>query len=128
MFGSKKVSKVIEVAPCQNISQDTKEKLYSYALSITKSVNYSNAGTVEFLVDKNEKIYFIEVNPRIQVEHTITEEITGIDIVRSQIQIARGYLLSDPQIHLNSQEDVSCNGFAIPVSYTHLTLPKNREV
>lgn len=114
----RRFQKVIEVAPCQNISQKTKDKLYGYALAITKSVNYSNAGTVEFLVDKQEGIYFIEVNPRIQVEHTITEEITGIDIVRSQIQIARGYMLSDPQIHLNSQEDVSCNGFAIQCRIT----------
>ncbi|MAP02042.1 MAG: pyruvate carboxylase [Flavobacteriales bacterium] len=114
----RRFQKVIEVAPCQNISQKTKDSLYSYALSITKSVNYSNAGTVEFLVDKEENIYFIEVNPRIQVEHTITEEITGIDIVRSQIQIARGYRLSDPQIHLLSQEEVPCKGFAIQCRIT----------
>ena len=67
---------------------------------------YSNAGTVEFLVEDNE-VYFIEVNPRIQVEHTITEQITGIDNVRSQIQIAAGYKLTDPQIHLPSQESVT---------------------
>ena len=97
---------------------ETKEKLYKYALGITRSVNYNNAGTVEFLVDKEENIFFIEVNPRIQVEHTITEEITGIDIVRSQIQIARGYSLSDPQIHLLSQEDVKCSGFAIQCRIT----------
>ncbi|MFL2571748.1 MAG: pyruvate carboxylase [Parvicellaceae bacterium] len=114
----RRFQKVIEVAPCQNISQQTKDKLYSYALAITKSVNYSNAGTVEFLVDKQENIFFIEVNPRIQVEHTITEEITGIDIVRSQIQIARGYRLSDPQIHLKSQEEVPCKGFAIQCRIT----------
>ncbi len=114
----RRFQKVIEVAPCQNISTETKEKLYKYALGITRSVNYNNAGTVEFLVDKEENIFFIEVNPRIQVEHTITEEITGIDIVRSQIQIARGYSLSDPQIHLLSQEDVKCSGFAIQCRIT----------
>ena len=114
----RRFQKVIEVAPCQNLSQSTKDKLYEYALSITKSVNYSNAGTVEFLVDKNENIFFIEVNPRIQVEHTITEEITGIDIVRSQIQIARGHRLSDPQIHLKSQQEVPCKGFAIQCRIT----------
>ena len=114
----RRFQKVIEVAPCQNISIETKEKLYKYALDITRSVNYNNAGTVEFLVDKEENIFFIEVNPRIQVEHTITEEITGIDIVRSQIQIARGYSLSDPQIHLLSQEDVKCSGFAIQCRIT----------
>jgi len=114
----RRFQKVIEVAPCQNISIETKEKLYKYALDITRSVNYNNAGTVEFLVDNEENIFFIEVNPRIQVEHTITEEITGIDIVRSQIQIARGYSLSDPQIHLLSQEDVKCSGFAIQCRIT----------
>ncbi len=114
----RRFQKVIEVAPCQNISSETKEKLYKYALDIAISVGYNNAGTVEFLVDKDENIFFIEVNPRIQVEHTITEEITGIDIVRSQIQIARGYALSDPQIHLLSQEDVKCSGFAIQCRIT----------
>ena len=114
----RRFQKVIEVAPCQSISIETKEKLYKYALDITRSVNYNNAGTVEFLIDNEENIYFIEVNPRIQVEHTITEEITGIDIVRSQIQIARGFALSDPQIHLLSQEDVQCSGFAIQCRIT----------
>ncbi len=114
----RRFQKVIEVAPCQNISKETKEKLYKYALDITRSVGYNNAGTVEFLVDSDENIFFIEVNPRIQVEHTITEEITGIDIVRSQIQIARGFALSDPQIHLVSQEDVKCSGFAIQCRIT----------
>jgi len=76
--------------PCVDLKQTTKDKLYEYALKIARQVGYSNAGTVEFLVDKKENIYFIEVNPRIQVEHTITEEITGIDIVASQIFIAMG--------------------------------------
>ena len=114
----RRFQKVIEVAPCQNLSIDAKNNLYTYALNIAKTVSYNNAGTVEFLVDKNENIYFIEVNPRIQVEHTITEEITGIDIVRSQIQIASGYLLSDPQIHLISQDSVVCKGFAIQCRIT----------
>ena len=114
----RRFQKVVEVAPCQNLSQDAKNKIYQYALNICKSVNYNNVGTVEFLVDPEENIYFIEVNPRIQVEHTITEEITGIDIVRSQIQIARGYKLADPQIFLKSQEDVKCNGYAIQCRIT----------
>jgi pyruvate carboxylase len=114
----RRFQKVVEVAPCQNLSQEAKSKIYQYAVNICKSVNYNNVGTVEFLVDPDENVYFIEVNPRIQVEHTITEEITGIDIVRSQIQIARGYKLADPQIFLKSQEDVKCNGYAIQCRIT----------
>ena len=114
----RRFQKVVEIAPCITLSQEAKDKLYSYALSITRSVNYSNVGTVEFLVDKDENIYFIEVNPRIQVEHTITEEITGVDIVRTQLLIAQGYRLDDPQIYIRSQEDVECNGFAIQCRIT----------
>ncbi|MEL6558652.1 MAG: pyruvate carboxylase, partial [Bacteroidota bacterium] len=93
-------------------------KLYKYAVQITRHVNYNNVGTVEFLVDENEEVYFIEVNPRVQVEHTITEEVTGIDIVRSQILIAQGRKLTDPQIYIKSQEDVTCNGYAIQCRVT----------
>lgn len=114
----RRFQKVVEIAPCVTLAQETKDKLYEYALSITRSVNYNNVGTVEFLVDKDENIYFIEVNPRVQVEHTITEEITGIDIVRSQILIAKGYDLPDPRIFIKSQEDVKCNGFAIQCRVT----------
>ena len=92
----RRFQKVVEIAPSLTLRQDTKDKLYEYALKITKEVGYSCAGTVEFLVDQEENIYFIEVNPRIQVEHTITEEITGIDIVRSQILIAMGFPLGHP--------------------------------
>jgi pyruvate carboxylase len=66
----------VEIAPAPNLRQDTKDKLYQYALAIAAQVKYDNAGTVEFLVDQEENIYFIEVNPRIQVEHTVTEQIT----------------------------------------------------
>ena len=114
----RRFQKVVEVAPSANLSQETREKLYEYALAITRQVNYNNVGTVEFLVDKEENIYFIEVNPRIQVEHTITEEITGVDIVRSQILIAKGHALDDPRIFIQSQEDVKCNGFAIQCRIT----------
>ncbi|MEO1049544.1 MAG: pyruvate carboxylase [Bacteroidota bacterium] len=114
----RRFQKVVEVAPCISIKQETKDKLYGYALSIARNVNYNNAGTVEFLVDRDEEIYFIEVNPRVQVEHTITEEVTGIDIVRSQILIAKGYGLQDPRIYIHSQDDVKCNGFAIQCRLT----------
>ena len=114
----RRFQKVVEVAPCMSIKQETKDKLYNYALSIARTVSYNNAGTVEFLVDKDENIYFIEVNPRIQVEHTITEEITGLDIVRMQIDIAKGYRLEDPHIYILGQEDIKCNGYAIQCRIT----------
>ncbi|RLA08129.1 MAG: pyruvate carboxylase [Gammaproteobacteria bacterium] len=114
----RRFQKVVEVAPASNLKQQTKDKLYQYALKIADHVNYNNAGTVEFLLDQNENIYFIEVNPRVQVEHTITEEVTGIDIVRSQIHIASGYKLSDPQIGIQKQDDIHCNGYAIQCRVT----------
>jgi pyruvate carboxylase len=113
----RRFQKVIEIAP-SILKQETKDKLYQYAINIAKYVNYNNAGTVEFLVDKEENIYFIEVNPRIQVEHTITEEITGIDLVRSQIIIAAGHPLTHSQIFIHKQEDIKCNGWAIQCRIT----------
>ncbi|WP_299870767.1 pyruvate carboxylase [uncultured Cocleimonas sp.] len=114
----RRFQKVIEVAPSSTLKEETRQKLFDYALKITRHVNYSNAGTVEFLVDSDEQIYFIEVNPRVQVEHTITEEITGIDIVRSQIHIADGAKLSDPQINIQSQDDIFIRGFAVQCRIT----------
>ena len=114
----RRFQKVVEVAPSFGLKQETKDKLYAYALQLGRAVNYSNAGTVEFLVDMNEDIFFIEVNPRIQVEHTITEEVTGIDIVRTQILIAMGYKLSDNGIYIKSQADVPLNGYAIQCRIT----------
>lgn len=114
----RRFQKVVEVAPAASLKTETREKLHEYALRICKEVHYNNAGTVEFLVDKEENIYFIEVNPRIQVEHTITEEITGIDLVRSQILIAQGFKLSDDPIFIHSQSDVQCSGHAIQCRIT----------
>ncbi|MFT5647709.1 MAG: pyruvate carboxylase [Aureispira sp.] len=114
----RRFQKVVEIAPSATLGQNTKDALYDYSLRIAKHVNYSNAGTVEFLVDKDQNIYFIEVNPRIQVEHTITEQITGIDIVRSQILIAMGYPLSHPQIYILSQQSVNLIGYAIQCRIT----------
>ncbi len=114
----RRFQKIVEIAPSTTLSKNTKNKLYEYALKIARHVNYRNAGTVEFLVDAEENIYFIEVNPRVQVEHTITEEITGIDIVRSQFLIAMGYELAHPTIFIRSQEDIKCNGFAIQCRIT----------
>ncbi len=114
----RRFQKVVEIAPSKGLSQEVKENIYRYALAICNHVNYNNLGTVEFLVDQDQKIYFIEVNPRIQVEHTITEEITGIDLVRSQILIAQGVPLHDKSIYIKSQEDVQCNGYAIQCRIT----------
>lgn len=114
----RRFQKVVEIAPAPNLPEQTKAEVYAHAIAIAKAVNYNNAGTVEFLVDQENKVYFIEVNPRIQVEHTVTEEVTGIDIVRSQILIAQGVALSDPKIHITSQESVKLNGFAIQCRIT----------
>ncbi len=114
----RRFQKVVEIAPCITLSDAVKQKLYGYAIQLAKAVNYSHAGTVEFLVDQQDNIYFIEVNPRIQVEHTITEEITGVDLVRSQIMIAMGYPLSDPNINIKSQEDIEVFGCAIQCRLT----------
>ncbi|WP_177765079.1 pyruvate carboxylase [Flavobacterium sp. I3-2] len=114
----RRFQKVVEIAPAPNLPEKTKQEVYDYAIKIAKAVNYNNAGTVEFLVDKHNQVYFIEVNPRIQVEHTVTEEVTGIDIVRSQILIAQGTKLSDPRIHIENQESLKINGFAIQCRIT----------
>ncbi|UAB81706.1 pyruvate carboxylase [Marixanthomonas sp. SCSIO 43207] len=110
--------KVVEVAPSYNVSEKVKEKLYSYAVAIAEEVNYNNVGTVEFLVDKNDAVYFIEVNPRIQVEHTVTEMVTGIDLIKSQIFIAGGYKLSDKQIKVYDQASLKTYGFALQCRLT----------
>ncbi|UBM57568.1 pyruvate carboxylase [Marinilongibacter aquaticus] len=114
----RRFQKVVEVAPSFGLKAETRQTLYESAIKIGKAVNYSNAGTVEFLVDKQENVYFIEVNPRIQVEHTITEEVTGIDIVRTQLLIAMGYKLSDNGIYLHNQDEVPLKGYAIQCRVT----------
>lgn len=114
----RRFQKVVEVAPASNLQQATKDKLYQYATSITHLAKYDNVGTVEFLVDINEQIYFIEVNPRIQVEHTITEMITGVDLIRTQLYIASGYKLSDSALALGKQEAIKTNGYAIQCRIT----------
>ncbi len=114
----RRFQKVVEIAPCVSLSNQTKEQLFGYALKLGQAVGYNNAGTVEFLVDDAENPYFIEVNPRIQVEHTVTEEVTGVDLVRAQILIAMGYSLSDPEIGIPSQESVEVSGVAIQCRIT----------
>ncbi|MCW9048911.1 MAG: pyruvate carboxylase [Deltaproteobacteria bacterium] len=105
--------KVIEIAPSLYLTKKKRQELCDYALKIANSVGYINAGTVEFLMDKEENFYFIEVNPRIQVEHTVTELVTMRNLVQAQIRIAEGYKLSDPEIGIKSQKDIELRGYAI---------------
>src|SRR5690625_2342855 len=104
--------KVVEVAPSLSLSDALREEICAAAVKLSENVKYVNAGTVEFLVT-GEEFYFIEVNPRIQVEHTITEMITGIDIVHTQIKVAEGLSLHDPAIGIPKQEEIRTNGYAI---------------
>lgn len=110
--------KIIEFAPAFSLDPDVRERICKDAVRIAKHVGYSNAGTLEFLVDKNGDYYFIEMNTRVQVEHTVTEEVTGIDIVQSQILIAEGCKLSDPEINIQSQDDVQVRGYSIQCRIT----------
>ena len=114
----RRYQKVVEVAPAWSVPEETREKLRADAVKIAKSVGYVSAGTVEFLVDAYGNHYFIEMNPRIQVEHTVTEMVTGIDLVRAQILITEGYPLSCPDIGLTRQEDLRINGYAIQCRVT----------
>ncbi|MBB2480397.1 pyruvate carboxylase [Bacillus sp. APMAM] len=104
--------KVVEVAPCVSLSEDLRQKICESAVRLMKNVNYVNAGTVEFLVSGDD-FYFIEVNPRVQVEHTITEMITGVDIVQTQILIAEGHSLHGDVVGIPEQSKLKINGFAI---------------
>ncbi|MPQ31741.1 pyruvate carboxylase [Clostridium estertheticum] len=110
--------KVVEYTPAFSISQKKRDEICNDALKIAKSVNYRSAGTLEFLVDTKGNHYFIEMNPRVQVEHTVTEMVTGIDIVQSQILIAEDYALNSPEIGIKSQDDVKVNGFSIQCRIT----------
>ncbi|CAL2107183.1 Pyruvate carboxylase [Tenacibaculum sp. 190524A02b] len=114
----RRYQKVIEIAPSIGLHENIKNDLYKYATSICKAVDYNNIGTVEFLVDEDNSIYFIEVNPRIQVEHTVTEMITNIDLVKTQLFIAGGYKLGDTQIKIPNQESVKITGHALQCRVT----------
>ena len=111
--------KVVEVAPASNLSAKLRADLCDAAVQIAIKARYVNAGTVEFLVDADSgKWFFIEVNPRIQVEHTVTEMVTGIDLVRSQILISQGCALHEPPLSLPRQDQLRLNGFAIQCRIT----------
>lgn len=109
--------KVIEVAPSM-LPEEKRLEICAAAHKLMKSVDYVSAGTVEFLLGEDNQFYFIEVNPRVQVEHTITEMITGIDIVQAQLLIAQGAKLSDSRIGIGGQGDIATRGFAIQCRVT----------
>ncbi len=111
--------KVVEIAPAPNLVPQIRDALCEAALAIGRTVKYENAGTVEFLLDADtNEFYFIEVNPRIQVEHTVTEQVTGIDLVKTQLLIAQGAALGDQQVGMASQSDITTHGFAVQCRVT----------
>lgn len=110
--------KVIEFTPSLCLTDEQRQSICEDALKIARFVNYRSAGTVEFLLDQNGDHYFIEMNPRIQVEHTVTECVTGIDIVQDQIRIAEGYSLDSDEIGIYSQDDIQPRGYAIQCRIT----------
>ena len=114
----RRYQKVVEFAPAFSVPEETRQKLYEDAVKVARHVGYVSAGTVEFLVDKSGAHYFIEMNPRIQVEHTVTEMVTGVDLVRAQILIAEGKPLSTPAIGIPSQDAVHLNGYALQCRVT----------
>ena len=114
----RRYQKVVEFTPAFSVDENVRKALYEDAVKIAKHVGYVNAGTLEFLVDREGHHYFIEMNPRIQVEHTVTEMVTGIDLVRSQILIAEGRPLDDPEIGIASQEAIRHDGYAIQCRVT----------
>jgi pyruvate carboxylase len=111
--------KVVERAPALFLNQARRDELYRHALAIGRAVGYQNAGTVEFLEDVDTgKFYFIEVNPRIQVEHTVTENITGIDLVKAQILIAAGATIGQPDSGVPLQDEIRAYGHALQCRVT----------
>ena len=110
--------KVIEFTPALCLTDEQRKSICADALKIAGAVNYRSAGTVEFLLDKNGDHYFIEMNPRIQVEHTVSELVTGIDIVQAQIKVAQGYSLDSDEIGIQNQSSISQRGYAIQCRVT----------
>ena len=111
--------KVIERAPAPYLSDEQREELCGYALALAKKANYVAAGTVEFLMDADTgEFYFIEVNPRIQVEHTVTEQVTGIDIVKAQLRICEGSRIGDADSFVPKQSNIRLYGHALQCRLT----------
>ncbi len=110
--------KVIEFTPSLCINDEQRKAICADAIKIAQAVNYKSAGTAEFLLDSEGNHYFIEMNTRIQVEHTVTEMVTGVDLVQAQILIAEGYALDSKEISIKSQDDIKLNGYAIQCRIT----------
>lgn len=110
--------KIIEFTPAITLTEEKRQEICQDALKIAQSVKYCSAGTVEFLMDIHGNHYFIEMNPRIQVEHTVTEMVTGVDIVQSQILIAEGYPLHSSEVGIPSQGDIKPRGYSIQCRVT----------
>jgi len=111
--------KVVEIAPSVNLPAGVRQAICDAAVRLCSRVNYRAAGTVEFLYDLDrEEFYFIEVNPRIQVEHTVTEVVTGIDLVRSQILVTQGHKLHEPPLNVPLQEKIETRGVAVQCRIT----------
>lgn len=111
--------KVVEIAPSVDLPLKLRTDICEAAKRLTKAAHYVNAGTVEFLVDMDtQEFYFIEVNPRVQVEHTVTEVVTGIDIVKSQILVAQGHRLHEAPINIPRQDDIHTRGYAVQARIT----------
>ena len=111
--------KVVERAPAPYMDEATRQGLCASALSLARAANYTHAGTVEFLMDVDTgKYYFIEVNPRIQVEHTVTEQVTGVDIVKAQIRVTEGARVGDDDSFIPLQQDIALRGHALQCRVT----------
>jgi len=111
--------KVVERAPAPYLDDSARARLCEAALRLTRAANYTHAGTVEFLMDADiGEFYFIEVNPRIQVEHTVTEEVTGVDIVKAQIRITEGYRIGEEGAFVPAQDAIRLSGHALQCRVT----------
>jgi pyruvate carboxylase len=122
----RRYQKVVEIAPSVDLDPVIRRELCDAAVTLAKGIGYNNAGTVEFLYDMDRgDWFFIEMNPRIQVEHTVTECVTGIDLVRSQILVAQGHSLFSPEVAIPVQEEIPCNGYAIQCRITTEDPEKN---
>ena len=111
--------KVVEIAPSYGVPEKIVRELCEAAARMAREIRYDNAGTIEFLYDVDgQEWFFIEMNPRIQVEHTVTEVITGLDLVRAQILLAQGYELHGPEVRMPPQDQVARNGYAIQCRLT----------
>jgi len=122
----RRYQKVVEIAPSIDLEPGLRKALCDAAVTLAKGIGYDNAGTVEFLYDMDTKDwFFIEMNPRIQVEHTVTECVTGIDLVRSQILIAQGASIFGDEVAIPPQDEIPCNGYAIQCRVTTEDPEKN---